>query len=279
MRKRLQSGLGTVAVSLALFAGCEDPGTGALDPKGSAPSLEAARVTPDSIDLGRVVPGPSGLLIVATATVSMTDPDAGGIVSSSVEVHAPESDSLVASAALRDDGQSPDVAAGDGLLTARIQFAVTESDFGLYRVRFFATDELGLRATTLERPLELLRARPNSLPQMSALIAPDTVALPTSGSALVTMSVAVADSDGYGDIREVYFQNLDASNPSQRFFLRDDGGTGVPSSGDETARDGRFSIIIQLPSTAAKRDYRFQFRATDFGGGTSAPLTHILTVK
>lgn len=269
---------GTV-LAAALLAGCEDPGTGALDPRGNAPFLESARVTPDSINLGRLIPGPSGLPIVVTATVRITDQDAAGKVNAAIEVYAPADDSLVTSVPLRDDGGPPDQAARDGVFSARIQFSVTESDAGRYTVRFSASDELGLRANTLEQPLVLVRGTPNSPPGLSALIAPDTVTLPAAGSALVTMSVAVSDADGYGDIRDVYFRNLDSSDPSRRFFLKDDGGSGVPSSGDDVAGDGRFSIIVQLPSTAARRDYRFEFQATDAAGDASTPLLHILTVK
>jgi hypothetical protein len=278
-------GLHRVCVLLAaagatvLLAACEDPGTGALDPKGSAPFLESARVVPDSVNLGRVVPGPSGLPIVVTATVRLTDVDPEGRVTGSVEVFAPDSDSLVASVALRDDGGPPDNAPGDGLYSARIQFTVNETQSGRYRIRFAATDELGLRANVLEKPLVLARAKPNSPPVLSALSAPDTVDLPATGSALFTMSVVVSDSDGAGDLRDVYFRNLDSSDPSRRFFLKDDGGSGVPSSGDSVAADGRFSIIVQLPSTAARRDYRFEFQATDLAGGASVPLLHILTVR
>ncbi len=266
-------------LAAALMAGCEDPGTGTLDPRGNAPFLESARVSPDSVNLGRVIPGPSGLPIVVTATVRLTDRDADGRVSAAVDVFAPSDDSLVTSLPLRDDGGPPDAAAGDGVFSARISFTVTESDAGRYRVRFSASDELGLRSNTLEQPLVLARGTPNSPPELSALVAPDTVTLPSSGSLLVTMSVAVADADGYGDIRDVYFRNLDSSDPSRRFFLKDDGGTGVPTSGDEVAGDGRFSIIIQLPSTAARRDYRFEFQATDVEGDASQPLLHVLTVK
>jgi len=218
--------------------------------------------------------------VVTTATVRITDRDAGGAVDAAVEVYAPADNSMIASSPLRDDGVSPDAARGDGIFSARVQFSVTESDAGRYRVRFAASDELGLRANALERPLVIARPRRNSPPELSALMAPDTVTLPASGSSLITMSVVVADSDGYSDIRDVYFRNLDSpSNPTQRFFLKDDGGTGTPSSGDVVPGDGRFSITIQLPSTTPRRDYRFAFQANDVPGDTSATLLHILTVR
>jgi hypothetical protein len=274
-----QCGIPVVLIAAALLTGCEDPGTGALDPRGSAPFLESARVTPDSLNLGRLIPGPSGLPIVVTATVRLTDRDAGGSVSAAVEVYAPADDSLITSVPLRDNGGPPDATAGDGIFSARIQFSVTESQAGRYRVRFSASDELGLRANTLEQPLVLARGKPNSPPELSALVAPDTVTLPTSGSLLVTMSVAVSDSDGYGDIRDVFFRSLDSSDPTRRFFLKDDGGSGTPSSGDAVAGDGRFSIIVQLPSTTPRRDYTFAFQATDAAGDESTTLLHILTVQ
>jgi len=269
-----------VLLSAALLAGCEDPGTGTLDPRGNPPFLKDAAVTPDSINLGSLTPGPSGLLAIALATVRVTDPDRGGVLTATVEVYPLANEPPRASAALRDDGVAPDATAGDGIYSARVQFQVTESDAGRFRVRFSAVDELGLRGNAIERPLVLARPKPNSPPVLSALIAPDTVTLPATGSSLITMSVAVSDSDGYGDIRDVYFRNLDSpSNPTQRFFLKDDGGAGTPSSGDATAGDGRFTIIIQLPNTTPRRDYHFAFQANDAQGDTSATLLHVLTVR
>jgi hypothetical protein len=264
-------------LSACVLAGCEDPGTGALDPRGSAPFLASGSVTPDSVNLELLTPGPAGLPVSATASVRISDRDQGGSLTATVEAYAPGDDVPVASSVLRDDGTAPDAAAGDGMYTALLQFSATRADAGRFTVRFSAVDELGLRGNTLEEPLVLTRR--NSPPVVSDLVAPDTVALPGSGSTLIELSIVAADSDGYADIRDVYFQNLDSSNPLQRFFLRDDGGTRQPPTGDDRAGDGRFGIIIQLPSSAAKQDYRFSFRAIDVPGDTSAAIVHILTVR
>ena len=268
-----------VLLLAALLAGCEDPGTGTLDPRGNPPFLKDAAVTPDSINLGSLTPGPSGLLAVALATVRVTDPDQGGVLTATVEVYPLANEPPRASTALHDDGIAPDANAGDGIYSARVQFQVTESDAGRFRVRFSAVDDLGLRGNTVERSLLLARPKENAPPELSALIAPDTVTLPATGSLLVTMSVVVTDSDGYGDIRDVYFRSLNSSDPTRRFFLKDDGGAGTPSSGDTVAGDGRFSIIVQLPSTTPRRDYTFAFQASDAPGDTSATLLHVLTVR
>lgn len=266
-----------VLISAGILAGCEDPGTGALDPRGNPPFLQDAAVTPDSVNLEVLTPGPSGLPVAATVSVRITDRDAGGTVTAAVDVYAPGSDTPVASSALLDTGVSPDQLADDGTFTATVQFSATRAEAGRFTVRFTAVDELGIRGNAIEKPLVLTRR--NSPPAVSGLVAPDTVTLPTLGSTLLTMSIAVSDSDGYGDIRDVYFRNLDSDNPLQRFFLRDDGGTRQPPTGDERAGDGRFSIIIQLPSSAARRDYRFAFQATDVPGDTSASIVHVLTVR
>ena len=266
-----------VLLSAALLAGCEDPGTGTLDPRGNPPFLEDAAVTPDSVNLELLTPGPSGLPVVATASVRVTDRDAAGTVSAAVEVYAPGSNTPAFASPLLDTGVPPDQVADDGTYTASVQFSATRAEAGRFTVRFTAVDELGMRGNAIEKPLVLTRR--NSRPVVSDLVAPDTVTLPTLGSTLLTMSIAVSDSDGYGDIRDVYFRNLDSDNPLQRFFLRDDGGTRQPATGDERAGDGRFSIIIQLPSSAARRDYRFSFQATDVPGDTSASIVHVLTVR
>jgi hypothetical protein len=121
--------------------------------------------------------------------------------------------------------------------------------------------------------------RSSRAPAISELAAPDTVTLPPSGQvALIFMSVAAADSDGLGDIDEVYFRNLDSpTDTTRKFFLLDDGHVnGV--SGDSAANDGVFSIIVQLPSGTPAMTYRFQFEAVDRSGLSSNAILHPLTV-
>ena len=161
-------GISGALLAAALWTGCEDPGTGTLDPRGNAPFLSSAVVSPNSINLGSLPSGPSGLIATTTATVHLTDPDPGGVVTAVVEVYTPD-DTPVASAPLLDDGVTPDRAAGDGVFTARVQFTVTESDAGRCRVRLSAVDELGLRSNALEVPLVLSRPKPNSPPVLSDL--------------------------------------------------------------------------------------------------------------
>ena len=92
------------------------------------------------------------------------------------------------------------------------------------------------------------------------------------------MSIAASDSDGVGDVREVYFRNLDSpSDTTKKFFMYDDGDVnGV--SGDLIADDGFYSITVQLPSGTPPATYRFSFEARDRLDLVSVALIHPLTV-
>ena len=113
---------------------------------------------------------------------------------------------------------------------------------------------------------------------------PDSIKVPAAGdTTFVTITLAVSDSEGLGDIVSVKLTSKkpDGSSSGQ-FNLYDDGGTifntqfGVPmSSGDLTAGDGIYTIRIPFTGTPEPPPtYRdFSFVATDRTGDHSNTLT------
>jgi hypothetical protein len=261
-----------------LFPACEASDEGTIQGTVEVPFARSLIVTPSTLDLRAVTPvnGVYPLSIIVRVTVEQRS---SGTHSPTVqaELLLPRSSDIAGTALLRDDGSSPDSSAGDGRYAGTISFGAARSDAGLFRVRVRAYNVAGGESNRLDVPF--LLTRNNAVPSLSHLTAPDTLTLPSGGSLLIPMNVAAQDSDGLADIREVYFRSLDASDPTRKFFLKDDGGTD-PSSGDQDAGDGVFSIIVQLTDGPnVRRTYRFAFQATDAFGDTSATLLHRLTVR
>ena len=261
---------------LCFFPGCEKTDLGVIDSRGLPVFLHSAAVTPDIVNMSKL-PSINGVLTV-TFDIRLAVDLAGNAPLAAVqaEVFAPITYASLAQVALHPDGTT--TGAGYRTYSGRIQFGVSKSDAGGYLLRFQALTPNGLQTNTLDRTIAIVRN--NSAPRLSQLTAPDSATLPQSGSLLVFMTVAVSDSDGAGDIREVYFRSLDSSNPNQKLFMLDDGGlTTTPSSGDKDAADGIYSITVQLPSTTTRKIYHFAFQAVDAFGDTSNTVLHQLTVR
>jgi len=260
---------------------CEENQFGVLDTKGNTPTVSAASVTPDSINIDNLTPAGGNYAINTVVTLRASDPEGTNNLNSvTVQGIRPGASSQFFQQFLHDDGVAPDVAAGDSIFSAEIQFEVTRALAGRYRIQFIAVDNEGNRSNVLEQTLFVTRN--NSAPELDpqSLVAPNTVTLPIGGSLLIPMNIAASDSDGIADIREVYFRSLDSSNPTQKFFLQDDGNSSS-SSGDAVAGDGVFSIIVQLNDTGppVRRTFRFAFQALDSFSDTSATVLHSLTVQ
>ena len=261
---------------MCFLPGCEKTDLGVIDSRGLPAFLHSATVTPDIVNMTKL-PSINGVLTV-TFDIRLAVDLAGSapLAAVNAEVFAPSTYASLAQVSLHPDGTT--TGAGYRNYSGQIQFGVSKSDAGCYLLRFQAFAPNGLQTNTLEKTISIVRN--NSAPRLSQLTAPDSATLPQSGDFLVFMTVAVSDSDGAGDIREVYFRSLDSSNPNQKLFMLDDGGlTTTPSSGDKDAGDGIYSIIVRLPSTTTRKAYRFAFQAVDAYGDTSNTLLHQLTVR
>ncbi|MGA9115394.1 MAG: hypothetical protein WB626_01305 [Bacteroidota bacterium] len=261
-----------------LLQGCAESLPDTVDPRGNPPVLSGMRVSPASVNIDSL-PGTGGPASVSVIVqVRAEDPEGGeDIASVTAELRRPGAQDPFLEAVLRDDGSVPDSAAGDGWYAAEMEFTASRPQAGVHPLRCLARDRRGLRSVALEMPFRILRM--NTPPGLAGLSAPDTVLLPAGDSLLIPMNVAAADSDGLGDVREVFFRSLDSSDPLLRFSLLDDGGAS-PLSGDLLAGDGIFSTVVLLvDAPGVRRSFRFAFQAEDTFGDTSSTLLHTLTVR
>jgi hypothetical protein len=265
----------TLFLLLAL-AGCEKTDEGTIDPHGTPPFAAFARTDPDSV-LMKNLPQHNGLIdVTVTARVYIHDEDGAADIRSVTATVVPAAGGdPIAQSDMHDDGISPDSVAGDGIYAAALSFSVDKSATGRFHVTFLASDALGMESNRLDIPLYMIRN--NTPPVLSNLVAPDTVTVPVGGTAIFAMSVQVTDADGQSDISSVYFRNLDSSDPTARFILRDDGGS---LSGDAVNGDGIYTITVQASdSPTVRKTNRLLFQAVDVYGDTSATLLHLLTIR
>ena len=273
---RTLSRLSLLAVLLLGIAGCESVDTGVIDPSGQPPFLASTRIVPDTVDL-RTIP-PSGdryaVSIVVRAEITRLEVSSSPL-SVSAAVIPPQPGFPTLEIGLQDDGLAPDSVSGDGSYSGTLSFEVTATQAGFYRIRVTARSAEGFESITRERLLPITRN--NARPVLSDLVAPDTVNAPTTERLLIVMSVRADDPDGADDVREVYFRSLDSSDPTKKFFMKDDGN--LSESGDRVAGDGVFSIIVELLPGTPSRTFRFAFQAEDSFRDTSDTLLHYLTVR
>lgn len=149
-------------------------------------------------------------------------------------------------------------------------------DVGDYRVEVGGTDAAGRELNTVLTKFNLYNGQ--NPPVLSDLQAPDTLQVPTQGFLAITLTVRATDPSGAADIKRVWFNTwLPSGKPSagNPFSMFDDGNT---IHGDAVAGDGRYSLIIQLPSTTERGRYRFEFTAYDYGNLASNVIVRYITL-
>lgn len=269
-----------------ILMGCETNQTGSLDVDLTVPFLTNATITPDSVYIDSQIPINGRYTITTLARVRAV----GSTRELSVQLSLIRTQGLetVASLTLRDDGVAPDQVAGDSIYTGEIRFSIERSQAGRYRARFEATSASGARSNAIELPLKI--GRRNAAPALHSVSVPDSVNLPTTDTLLVQFTATVSDSDGLGDIREVAFRRISPPDPT-KFFMKDDGGLDPPveigppgagirvRSGDDVAGDGRYSFLIPVTPSAARRTNVFLFQAVDSFGDTSRSIIDSLIVR
>lgn len=151
---------------------------------------------------------------------------------------------------------------------------LTRGDVGDYTVEVTADGEAAV-SSAIAKLRVINGANP---PEILEVRAPDTLEL-QSETVVFDMSVHVVDASGQQDIKQVFFNSYrpdgvpSSGNP---FSMVDNGNA---SKGDMVAGDGWYSIRVQLPSTAQKGEYDFQFRAVDYSNLTSKVVIHNIIVR
>jgi hypothetical protein len=268
--------ISAVCAILAL-AGCDKNPLGTTESRGHPPILSGVTLTPNAVAIDTVTPVNGVYKLSAVLRAKVADSDGQS------DIRAVEGDIVDPSGnhlfivPLHDDGILPDSTLGDRVYSALVSLSVTRAMIGRYYPYVTAMDGSGLQSTAVAP--SILVFRKNSPPELGALSAPDTLVIPSGGTVVLFMTLAVSDPDGLADIKEVYFTSPDGSNPTYRYDLKDDGSETQPSSGDAVAGDGTYSILLSLTDSPTIRGrYRFVFQARDALGDTSASLLHYITV-
>ncbi|MBI5645559.1 MAG: hypothetical protein HY962_01395 [Ignavibacteriae bacterium] len=163
------------------------------------------------------------------------------------------------------DGRSESLARADlrrvsnGYFEGLVELRISRGDVRDYRLNVEGSDAADRSAAQVHAKVSVTSgSRP---PYFCGIETPDTVDVPTEGSQVLRITACVTDSSGRGDIKRVLFNSYlpngqaSVSNP---FIMFDDG-----THGDALAGDGTYTIDVQLPSTAARGRYRFEFFVYD----------------
>lgn len=259
------------------LSGCDKNPLGTVESGGRPPVISRVLLTPTAVAIDSITPVNGVYNLSATVTAKVDDADGVGDIRSVQADIVDPSGNHIALVSLHDDGVPPDSAGADGVYSSRFRLSVTRADIGRFYPYITATDGSGLESNAVAPSILIFRK--NSPPKLGALVAPDTLRIPSGGSAALFMTLAVSDSDGLGDIKEVFFTSPDGSNPTFHYDMKDDGGESNPSSGDAAAGDGIYSIVIYLSDSPTIRGhYRFLFQARDASGDTSSTMAHNITV-
>lgn len=272
MNKKIQkSNLYIVLFALfisILFSSCEKKDDSIIDPSYKSPLLSNLYKSKDTVFTTSTAP-----IINLISAVSVNPNEGEDIKSVTCKIYSPDN-ILLATYAMLDDGISPDTIAGDYRYSCTINITnISCLLIGQYSIQLIAENTAGLLSNQINSSLVVVLTN-NQAPIVSGLYAPDSIAIPLEGSSVNVLSVNVLDSNGYCDIKKVFFNShrpdstITGGSP---FVMYDDGNIDV--HGDTTAGDGRFSLKIQVPSTQTTVGwFTFKYQAEDNSGLLSNQL-------
>ncbi|MFH1781219.1 MAG: hypothetical protein ABH835_01230 [Patescibacteria group bacterium] len=263
-----------------LFISCEKDKYTALDISVTPPYLFDGKLDKYLIDTDTISAN-GQFSITDTINISIriyvhaTDPNGqSDIMFLKYQIVSQYMKSVIVSGTLNDMGLEGDSLSNDGIYTASVSFSIPRVVVGLFKIKMQAKDRNELLSNEIILGLNITRKA--NYPIISGLNAPYSITLPSSGSKVINMSIAAADSDGLADIKEVFFRSLDSSDPTKKYFLFDNGN--IASNGDSLADDGIYSIKVELPYNMTAKPYRFEFQAKDFTELLSNKILHTLNV-
>ena len=151
---------------------------------------------------------------------------------------------------------------GNGRYERTVDVMIPKAEIGVYTVLVYAVDQSGSISNNVRGMLRFTGA--GEPPIVVDVAAPDSVLRPAAGepARLIKFVATVADPDGPANINVVQFWN--AATPSSKFPMFDDGETAA--SGDEVARDGKYTVTVRIESTNQAGTNRLAFQATDLSG-------------
>lgn len=259
-----------------LLVSCLKEKEGIVDFSQNIPRVLTATIQPTAVNLDldtvNVVRLSNGdFQITTSVSVRAIDPDGiQDVPTISFAIFKPGSVDPTLRGTFAQSSSSADTAIYSSMLT----FAAKRSEAGLFTLEFQVSDNSRLLSNVIRISMRINRN--NSNPRTSNLAAPDTLRIPSGGTRLFLFAVSASDSDGIGDIAEVYFNSINSSNPNNRFPLFDDGA--ITAHGDTLAGDGRFSGVFGIDSSNTSGIKEFRFWARDNAGALSDSLRHFITV-
>lgn len=214
--------------------------------------------------------GEGKYLISDTIIAKVSDPDGfQDIKKVSFNIYRPGTSTIIASGEL-----IADTVTSNSLYSSTISFIINRSQIGPYLVETYSIDRSNLISNSYQ--VTLLISRNNSVPQTSNLIAPDTIRRPTVGFELVLFTVTVNDSDGLGDVNQVFFKRIFPSS-GNTIIMYDDGE--LDTHGDQHAGDGKYSRLVRIDPSALLGEQVFLFQAKDNIGSFSDSLKHTVVIN
>ena len=254
-----------IIVIAAFFVSCEKTDNSIIDPTLTFPKILGTSITPSTYDTSDVN-GIAWAKVTSEEQIQKVTVTVKNPLGTQVDVFE-----------LKDDGTSPDTAAGDGNYTGRITFSMSCRIVGSYQGGFLATNQSGLTSSVINTNFSVINSH-SLKPTLSNLVAPDSVQRPVSGQFVIFLQIEANDPDGDCDIGSVYFNSFKPdSTPSSGnpFFMYDDG---AQEHCDATPGDLKFSLCVIINNQAQLGNYTFKFNAKDRSGIVSDTLSHIIKV-
>jgi len=251
-----------------VFTSCEKKDDSVIDPSYKSPILSNPYRSKDTVFTTSSAP-----IINFTASVMVNADGGGDIKSVTCKVFSPDNIQL-ASYTMKDDGTMPDSTSGDGRYTCTVDITnISCLLVGQYSIQLLAENSAGLTSNMIITSFPVVMTN-NQAPIVWGLSSPDSIAIPTTGANVRTLSINALDSNGFCDIRRVFFNSYrpDSSiTGGSPFTMYDDGN--ILEHGDTTAGDGKFSLIIQVLSTQTTTGwYTFKYQAEDKSGLLSSQV-------
>lgn len=196
------------------------------------------------------------------------------IASVRCDVKLADSEQIIRTYRLVDDGNRGDIIPLDGTYTTEIKADSALAQAGNYRLLFKATDVDGNESEQLTHDLTIIEGEENTAPLISDAIVPLTVFVHDTDFYFI--SVKVIDPQGADDIEFVKLETYEqtAILPIRLDTLRDDG-----LNGDQQSQDGIYSMLLSPKFSNEKSGkFSFRFQAMDKTGAASNPIVKIVEV-
>jgi len=234
-----------------------------------APSLTTLQI-PDSIYVDKIIP----FVIQVRAEDEDTD---DYIQKVTYQILGPTISDLAQEGELLDDGSAGDQTAGDGIYTIETTTEFASWKFGSYHFFITAFDSKQKASESFFTVVPWAKQELGVASELFNLSAPDTIVRPATGDKSILLTIEASDPDHNNDVKEVFFYskkpNGEYANSGNPFKLYDDG-----LSGDATAKDNIFSLIIWITSANDLGNYVFEFQARDYSDLISNKIIHTITV-